>query len=266
MKKFFKTLVMAVLCLALVLPMAPFVGEEVQAAAVKLNKTNVTLILNQSVSLKLTGTTKKPVWTSSNTKVAAVGRSTGKVTAKKIGTASIMAKLGSKSYRCKVTVVPNYQKLYKNFLAANKSKIKWYYVLNVDQSGVPELITAGDVGAYANYEIYTIKNQKVVLAGEYTARGISMSNPTFKYNPKYKCLYSEGWINYIGGAYGNLYGMSGGKLVHKYHAREEHNPKDVYYTGKTDTNCKQVSRATYKKFCEKYFKNVKTYRLKANRV
>ena len=34
MKKFFKTLVMAVLCLALVLPMAPFVGEEVQAAAV----------------------------------------------------------------------------------------------------------------------------------------------------------------------------------------------------------------------------------------
>ena len=35
MKKFFKTLVMAVLCLALVLPMAPFVGEEVQAAAVR---------------------------------------------------------------------------------------------------------------------------------------------------------------------------------------------------------------------------------------
>lgn len=78
------------------------VGNDTQAAAIRLSKTAATLSPNQSVTLRLNGTTRKPVWTSSNPKVAAVGRTTGKVTAKKEGTAVITAKLGAKTYRCKV--------------------------------------------------------------------------------------------------------------------------------------------------------------------
>lgn len=59
------------------------VENDTQAAAIRLSKTAATLSPNQSVTLRLNGTTRKPVWTSSNPKVAAVGRMTGKVTAKK---------------------------------------------------------------------------------------------------------------------------------------------------------------------------------------
>lgn len=53
------------------------------------------------------GTTRKPVWTSSNTKVATVGRTTGKVTAKKAGTAVITAKLrGKERIDAKLLFVP----------------------------------------------------------------------------------------------------------------------------------------------------------------
>ena len=45
----------------------------------------------------------KVKWSSSNKKVATVN-SKGKVVAKKKGTAKISAKVGGKTYRCKVTV------------------------------------------------------------------------------------------------------------------------------------------------------------------
>ena len=69
------------------------VGNDTQAAAIRLSKTAATLSPNQSVTLRLNGTNRKPVWTSSNTKVATVGRTTGKVTAKKAGQRRIDAKL-----------------------------------------------------------------------------------------------------------------------------------------------------------------------------
>lgn len=51
------------------------------------------------------GTTKKIKWTSSNTEIAKVSRK-GKVTAKKIGSATITAKIGARKLKCKVTVKP----------------------------------------------------------------------------------------------------------------------------------------------------------------
>ena len=58
-------------------------GNDTQAAAIRISKTAATLSPKQTLTLRLNGTTRKPVWTSSNTKVATVGRTTGKVTAKK---------------------------------------------------------------------------------------------------------------------------------------------------------------------------------------
>ncbi len=69
----------------------------------KLNKTSLKLEVNEVYSLKITGTSQKAKWSSSNKSVATVTNK-GKVTAKKKGSATITAKVGSKKYTCKVTV------------------------------------------------------------------------------------------------------------------------------------------------------------------
>ena len=73
------------------------------SAAVTLNKTTVTLTVGQNTTLKVKGTKKKAKWSSNKKSVATVS-SSGKVTAKKKGSATITAKIGSKKYKCKVTV------------------------------------------------------------------------------------------------------------------------------------------------------------------
>lgn len=70
---------------------------------IKLNKSAATLKEWKTLQLKVSGTSAKIIWTSSNPSVAAVN-SNGKVTARKKGTATITAKTGSKSYKCKITV------------------------------------------------------------------------------------------------------------------------------------------------------------------
>ncbi len=70
----------------------------------KLNKTSMTLYKGKSYTLKINGTKLKPTWKSSNTSVASVSPDTGKVTARKNGTATITASLGGRRFTCKVTV------------------------------------------------------------------------------------------------------------------------------------------------------------------
>ena len=89
----------------------------------------------QDAVLSVTGTTKQATFTSSNTKVASVGKKSGRVTVKKAGTATITARVKG-SHRCKVTVTEgDYKKLYREFLAANRRSIGKFYVLNVDKQG-----------------------------------------------------------------------------------------------------------------------------------
>lgn len=74
---------------------------------VTLDKTEVTLTVNETVELKATvapeGTTDTLSWTSSDEKVATVDEN-GKVTAVAVGTADITVTCGEKSATCKVTV------------------------------------------------------------------------------------------------------------------------------------------------------------------
>lgn len=72
-------------------------------AAVKLNKSKVSIYVGKTYQLKLNGTTKKVTWSSNKTSVATV-TSKGKVTGKKAGVAKITAKVNSKKYVCTVTV------------------------------------------------------------------------------------------------------------------------------------------------------------------
>ena len=69
----------------------------------KLSRTSLTLTEKKFSAIKLTGTTVKVKYSSSNPKIARVD-SKGKITAVKKGTAVITAKANTKKFNCKVTV------------------------------------------------------------------------------------------------------------------------------------------------------------------
>lgn len=76
----------------------------------KLNAKTVSLDLNQSKKLKLSGCSHSVKWTTSNSSIVKVSK--GKVTAKRVGTARITAKVHGKKFTCKVTVKkPKVQKI-----------------------------------------------------------------------------------------------------------------------------------------------------------
>lgn len=94
-----------VLILSLVFSTILFTKDASTAmAAVQINNKSITLELGHYQTLKVTGTTKKPTWQSSNSWVASVN-SNGKVTAKAAGTATITAKVAGKKLTTKVTVL-----------------------------------------------------------------------------------------------------------------------------------------------------------------
>lgn len=70
----------------------------------KINATSKTVLTGKTTTLKVTGTSSKAKWSSSNKKIVTV-TSKGKVTAKKAGTATITAKVNGKTLKCTVKVV-----------------------------------------------------------------------------------------------------------------------------------------------------------------
>lgn len=97
----FKKLCAIVMVLIMAFSVTP---ESVFAAKkVKLNKTKVTVYVGKSVQLKVNNNKKKVKWSTSNKKVAIVSKK-GKVKGKKVGKATITAKIGKKKYKCKITV------------------------------------------------------------------------------------------------------------------------------------------------------------------
>jgi predicted transcriptional regulator len=68
-----------------------------------ISKKKATIYVGQATHLSVVGSSKKAKWSSSNKKVATVNQS-GTVTGKKSGKAVVTAKIGSKKYKCTVTV------------------------------------------------------------------------------------------------------------------------------------------------------------------
>jgi len=98
-------------------------------AAVKISRKSITLVKGQTAVLKISGAKEKVKWSSSKKSVAAV-TPTGKIVAKKKGTAKIIAKIGRKKYTCKVTVKDSLtarqaEKAVKNYLL--KKSFPFYY-------------------------------------------------------------------------------------------------------------------------------------------
>lgn len=103
MKKFLALLLVLVLSLTFISPGTAY-------AAVKISKAKATMEVDSTLKLKVTGSTKKITWSSSKKSVATVS-STGTITAKAEGEATITAKVNSKKYICQVTVVDSNKKV-----------------------------------------------------------------------------------------------------------------------------------------------------------
>ena len=103
MRKAKKTIAIG-LSLAMMVSGIVMPSTESQAASkVKLNKTVATITVGKKLTLKVKRTKKKVKWASSKKAIASVTKK-GVVTGKKVGKATITAKVGKKKYKCKVTV------------------------------------------------------------------------------------------------------------------------------------------------------------------
>ena len=101
MRRFKKVNALAIIAVMLFVSIGAYVN--VYAASIGLNKKSLTLTVGKTATLKVKGTKKKVVWSSSNRKIATVTKK-GKVKARKKGTATIYAKVGKKKLKCKVKV------------------------------------------------------------------------------------------------------------------------------------------------------------------
>lgn len=161
MKKFLKSLV-SVLSV-IVLTAAIFVPAfQASAAALALNKTSIILVVGQTYALKFNKTVKKAVWTSSDKKVVTVSK-TGVVNGIKKGSAVVAAKVGKKTYKCKVAVEAPKLSLSKKSVKAGtsfalklngtKRTAKWYTsnkkIATVSAKGVVKALKTGKVNITA---------------------------------------------------------------------------------------------------------------------
>lgn len=95
-------LLAAVMVAPVLLPAAGQIAAVAKAATVKLNKSQLSLYVGNSYTLKVSGATGTVTWSTSDKAVATVSK--GKVTAKKAGDVIITAKVGDQEYKCMVTV------------------------------------------------------------------------------------------------------------------------------------------------------------------
>lgn len=150
--------------------------NSVQAASkVKINTASKTLYVGYGCKLKITGTTKKVKWSSSNSNVAKITQA-GNVTAKNAGTTTITAKVAGKKYTCKITVK---QTAYVDIYNTRSMKIM----------GVSKKVK------------YTSSNSKIASIdknGKVTGKKPGYVTITAKLNDRtYSCrlrVYANGWI------------------------------------------------------------------------
>lgn len=133
----------------------------------KISKTSLSLEVKKTATLKVTGTSQKVKWSSNKTSVATVS-SSGKVTAKKAGTATITAKVGTKKYTCKVTVKASSS----STLSSNYKKLKSYIKSNggTNKNGnkVIQVSSADTSGNKVTWLIsYDEKNDKFVFGYQF---------------------------------------------------------------------------------------------------
>lgn len=156
MKQFFKAFrlykLLRIWMLVFAIGMAGFVmlysvpAVNAQAAeGIKLNKTKLTIEVESSYTLKVSGTKDKVTWTSSNKDIAKVSN-TGKVTGVKEGKASITATVAGKKYSCDVTVKKSEYKIAGSGLAEVKTHQEVMNELNMTVIKTIDKVLAEEMG------------------------------------------------------------------------------------------------------------------------
>lgn len=170
MKKILCMLLMIIFC-AFIMPMTLTQNNSVQAASkVKLSATSKILIKGTTYTLKVKNTKRKVTWSSSNKKIATVS-SKGKVKAVKTGTATIKARVGGKTYSCKIKVEP--PSISKTKLTITKGKT---YTLKMN--GTKQKVTWSS----SNKKIATVTSKgkvTAVKAGTVTIKAKVGSSETY---------------------------------------------------------------------------------------
>ena len=152
-----------------------------QQLAPYLSSTSLTVTKGFSDQLTVVNADEDVTWTSSNTKVATVD-STGKVTGKKAGTATITAQLADGSYaQCAVTVQDNVYKEKQLSVSSTPSGSATMQLYNVAYKNGNLVLktrllnnTGKKVTGLENIRI-TIKNANGQVIGTYTAKKVKAS-------------------------------------------------------------------------------------------
>lgn len=177
MKKLSKIVSVILLCSIFVYSSNIFTKDikEAQAASnIKLSDTSLVLELGHYKTLKVSGTSSKVTWSTSNSKIASV-TSGGKVTANAAGTATITAKVNGKKLTCKVTVLRLKNKnltmkpgdTFDLKLEGTSSKITWSSsnpsVAKVNTNGKVTAVASGTATISATVSGKTISSQISVV-------------------------------------------------------------------------------------------------------
>lgn len=171
-----------------------------------INKTSLTLNSGSSYQLNamIDGATKKASWSSSDSSVASVS-SSGKVTAKKVGTAIISAGLNGETVTCIVTVKPQItlnktkavlytgEKLrLKAVVKGSNGKIKWESsktsIVTVSQKGVVIAEKPGKAIVSATVDGTTVRATITVKKAKHIIYAVYFTFPASKYEKNDKTL------------------------------------------------------------------------------
>lgn len=131
-------------------------------AAVKINKREVTLVEGRTTSLKLSKTSKKVLWSSSDNSIATVN-SKGKVRALSPGCATIQAKVGKKKYKCLVHVQTDYSKYYDYRISLDKVTITKVKKITDENVIIPEQIEGYPVVALQDSLFQSCSDLKTIV-------------------------------------------------------------------------------------------------------
>ena len=152
------------LALTIVLILVLTISMSIAAfAAVRISRKRFTIATNAPRWLHVDGTKKKVTWKSTNTKVVTV-KQNGVITGKKAGRATVVAKVGGKSYKCAVTVLSDKQ-IANRLLSKIRAKYKNASIDDCYRSGsYLNLFVSRPQGEGAFWIIYKVnlKNGKAV--------------------------------------------------------------------------------------------------------
>ena len=121
-------------------------------ASVRLNRKKATITVGKTVRLKVKGSKSKVKWSSSNKKVAVVNAK-GKVKARKVGKATITAKIGKKKLRCRITVKAATSGTVSQQNAVKKAKQYLKYMAFSKEGLVEQLVYEGFSEDDARYAV-----------------------------------------------------------------------------------------------------------------